>query len=178
MLFPARAARYSGVMQSDWYEVLGVPPGAAASEIRSAYRALAFLRHPDRNGGDQRAAASFMRLQAAYEVLSDPHRRALYDRVLAARAREAVPRRAPPSPLDAELPAKTVPARGSALRLLLVFGLFLELKGFAGAFVVPRLAFLPGWLLPDASRDESVAIYLIGTAVVFYAVIARLLRRD
>ncbi|CAE8645060.1 unnamed protein product, partial [Polarella glacialis] len=59
------------------YDVLGVAPEVSAQEIRKAYRQLALKHHPDR-GGDARV---FQELSAAYEILSDPDRRQLYDRL-------------------------------------------------------------------------------------------------
>ena len=64
----------------DPYEVLGVPRGASAEEIKAAFRKLAAKHHPDRNAGDPHAATRFKELNAAYQVLSDPQRRAMYDR--------------------------------------------------------------------------------------------------
>lgn len=64
----------------DLYEVLGVPQTADESEIKKAYRRLAMKYHPDRNQGDTEAEERFKQVQAAYEVLSDPDRRAAYDR--------------------------------------------------------------------------------------------------
>lgn len=62
------------------YTTLQVAPGASASVIRAAYRALAQRYHPDKHPADaQRAAARMQRLNAAYEVLSDPVQRAAYD---------------------------------------------------------------------------------------------------
>ena len=57
------------------YETLGIPKTASADEIKKAYRKLASQHHPDR-GGD---TAKFQEIQAAYETLSDPHKRAGYD---------------------------------------------------------------------------------------------------
>nr|CAD1830472.1 unnamed protein product [Ananas comosus var. bracteatus] len=67
------------------YDVLGVPAFAAARDIKAAYRRLARERHPDvaaaaaeQNGGG--SAEEFIRIHAAYATLSDPNKRAEYDR--------------------------------------------------------------------------------------------------
>lgn len=65
--------------QRDPYEVLGVSRGAAADEIKSAYRRLARRYHPDVNPGDKDAEEHFKEIGAAYAVLSDPDRRARFD---------------------------------------------------------------------------------------------------
>ena len=66
-------------MALDYYDILGVPPRAAAGEIRKAYRLLAQKWHPDKNPGDPWATGRFMRLGEAYRVLMDPVSRAAYD---------------------------------------------------------------------------------------------------
>jgi curved DNA-binding protein CbpA len=65
---------------TDYYTLLGAPPGATQAAIKRAYRKLARQHHPDMNGGDSDAAARFKLITEAYEVLSDPAQRAKYDR--------------------------------------------------------------------------------------------------
>ena len=63
----------------DYYDVLGVKRGASDNEIKQAYRKLARKFHPDLNSGDKVAEEKFKELQEAYDVLSDPENRKLYD---------------------------------------------------------------------------------------------------
>ena len=65
--------------QRDYYEVLGVSKSASAEEIKSAYRKLAMKYHPDRNPDDANAETLFKEAAQAYDVLSDPNKRARYD---------------------------------------------------------------------------------------------------
>ena len=66
-------------MARDFYGILGVSRGASVEEIKKRYRKLAAKLHPDKNPGDKAAEAQFKDVNRAYEVLSDPKKRALYD---------------------------------------------------------------------------------------------------
>ena len=63
----------------DYYEVLGVEKNASADEIKKAYRKKAIQYHPDRNPGDKEAEEKFKEAAEAYDVLSNPDKRARYD---------------------------------------------------------------------------------------------------
>jgi len=64
----------------DPYEVLGVPRGASAAAIKSAYRKLAKKHHPDQNKSDPKAAAKFAEINTANEILGDEDKRKQFDR--------------------------------------------------------------------------------------------------
>lgn len=77
------------VEKRDYYEILGLQRGCEITEIKKSYRRLAMEHHPDRNPGDKQAEERFKELAEAYQVLSDPEKRELYDRYGHAGPRQA-----------------------------------------------------------------------------------------
>ena len=63
----------------DYYEVLGLSKGADAAAIKKAYRKLAKKYHPDMNPGNADAEKKFKEVTAAYNILSDPEKKKMYD---------------------------------------------------------------------------------------------------
>ncbi len=70
----------SNVEKVDYYEFLNVQRDCSDQELKTAYRRLAMQHHPDRNPGDPAAEEKFKQASEAYQVLSDPQKRAVYDR--------------------------------------------------------------------------------------------------
>jgi molecular chaperone DnaJ len=66
-------------MKDDFYDILGISKNASAAEIKKAYRKKAIEFHPDKNPGDAKAEEMFKKAAEAYEVLSDPDKKARYD---------------------------------------------------------------------------------------------------
>ena len=67
-------------MKEDFYKILNVSKEASTSEIKKAYRKKAIEFHPDKNPGDEKAEENFKKAAEAYEILSDPDKKAKYDR--------------------------------------------------------------------------------------------------
>src|SRR5579864_8834228 len=70
----------TATMKMDYYEVLQVERTATDTELKAAYRKLAMQYHPDRNPNNPDAEERFKECSEAYQVLSDPQKRAAYDR--------------------------------------------------------------------------------------------------
>ena len=63
----------------DYYDILNLPRGAQTEDMKRAYRKLAVQYHPDKNPGDKAAEEKFKEISEAYEILSDPQKRQMYD---------------------------------------------------------------------------------------------------
>ena len=100
--------RWAVAQEDDFYRTLQVDPSAHDDVIQAAYRRLALRYHPDRNSSPE-AARVMTRINAAYEVLSDPARRAEYDR------RRRTPPRAAPRPAPTEPKVRTRVSRRAVL---------------------------------------------------------------
>jgi curved DNA-binding protein CbpA len=113
----------------DHYAVLGVERDAAAPDIRAAYRALARSTHPDRGG----SAELMVRLNAAWAVLGNPHKRAAYDRERAiARPETAIVEADPPATSSRELDAMAKPIHRRARPASGAGALVLDFGRYAG----------------------------------------------
>ena len=86
------------------YEILGVKQTASPEDVKRAFRRRAMRHHPDRNPNDPKAHAKFNRISEAYEVLSDPGRRQIYDLALTLEGAPAPPQ-PPPPPREGPRPA-------------------------------------------------------------------------
>ncbi len=154
-----------GEPMPDLYQLLGVARGAPAGEIAQAYRRKARAAHPDSRPGDADAPARFRVLAGAYQVLSDPARRAAYDRALR-----------PERPAHAS-PARTAPAAGATAAQMHPLWLADVSRPagrtpaapgpplWAGPVRVEPAAAAPA---PTARRDEDARLALIAELVSRY----------
>lgn len=67
-------------MKNDYYSILDVDRTAVTEEIKASYRKMALKYHPDRNPGDKESEEKFKEAAEAYEILSNPEKREIYDR--------------------------------------------------------------------------------------------------
>eukprot|EP00808_Paulinella_micropora_P006358 g42938.t1 len=75
----------------DYYDVLGVPRTATEAQIKKAYKKLALKYHPDKNNGSDAAKEQFVKVSEAYEVLSNPEKKKIYDQYGEAGLKGGVP---------------------------------------------------------------------------------------
>ena len=84
----------------DYYEILGVNPNTSLKEIKKNYRKLVLKFHPDRNQGNELATLEFHEIQEAYEILSDPEKRQIYNYSYAKAGYAQEPYRKPVNPQE------------------------------------------------------------------------------
>jgi DnaJ-class molecular chaperone len=65
----------------DYYNILGVSRSCSSNEIQSSYRKLSKIFHPDKNQNNPQAQEKFVQISTAYQVLIDPEKRKVYDKV-------------------------------------------------------------------------------------------------
>lgn len=160
-------------MAGRFYEALGVTPKATAEEIKAAYRKLVKKYHPD-HASESGAIEKFLAVQEAYEVLSDPERRAEYDRLQGiqeqlrkqrdarrAEAGQASQRTPPPKPRTQTARPKTpeapsLAAEVSRLSMLFAKGRLAEAETLARQIISrdPRVP-LPYAVLGDVARQKG-----------------------
>jgi curved DNA-binding protein CbpA len=157
------AAEQDGTPAPDLYQLLEVPRGASGGEITRAWRRRAAAEHPDRRPRDAAASARFRALTEAYQVLSDPARRAAYDRSLGDQPR--------PDAAAAEGPAAGPPARserGSGVPVTV---------RRAGRVPEPPLRAGPVWVEipgmvpaagPRTAQDDAVRLAVLAELAVRY----------
>jgi molecular chaperone DnaJ len=151
-------------MARDYYEILNVPRDASLDEIKAAYRRLAREYHPDVRKDDPQAEERFKEINEAYQVLSDPQKRAEYDRT-AGRAAPA------PGPFDFRSPFEDLfdaffgtpaprrergPQRGADLRYDLEVSLEEAARGAERTVEVTRLETCPACFGTGAERGGGL----------------------
>ncbi|GAA1576554.1 MULTISPECIES: J domain-containing protein [Kribbella] len=164
---------------ADHYEVLNVERSASAAEIKSAYRKMALKVHPDQGGN----AALFRLVQEAWSTLSDPAKRAAYDRSLAGHATPPPPPPAPEPPRQPEPqwtwstdqpwssePSGPDPVRPDGVGPVLIYPTF-------GQWRIPALVALVGWTALAVGVFVSTGVHdawdvALGVGVVGMIVLA------
>lgn len=148
------------------YDTLEVSPAASPETIRAAYRSLMQRFHPDRHPGDEGAARRAAEISRAYDVLSDPGRRAAYDASL----RRTPPSRNAPAGAAAQSPHAPHPARARAgAGRGHAAG---ESAGWGGAFWVGLIVVaigVGGWLATRSFRTPDPRAQLLALRTAFQA---------
>jgi curved DNA-binding protein CbpA len=101
----------------DYYEILQVSPNADEDVIQAAYKRLAFKWHPDKQPGNQSAADKMKQLNVAYEVLSNPQKRRLYDQRRQSKVAQAPPEATREETMPPAPPRRKKPRKGANDRL-------------------------------------------------------------
>lgn len=156
VLFPEIRCITAAVAAKNYYTILGVSPTSGEAEIKAAYRRMALLLHPDKNPLPE-AESAFKEVNEAYEVLSDPISRNLYDQMLT----QTVPQpqvwhRDPAYRRRQQAGYKPQRPQGPSARAVMMHGSLRLFRKVAWVALVFCVLLIVDYLLPNRVSEEIV----------------------